>query len=463
MTTSLTEELRSLVAEPRDDGDTGGGPLDRLAALLEAKAVETRTTTLAPVGTETLTSMLENALEPRLGRLLMAAPAEERDEVAAIMLAAERALADVETTIADTGGVPGRGHSGAGQPQAADYFVFALPLEQMAYHVNRSPTLRLLAPELASLPQLALNMDWMTGIQFYLRLPFSAAPGHIVSLDSEWALTAIEQTQFWSDIDVPDGVAGVISVDISAWDRRGRFVRKEAFNCSDDEIAHEVWSQLKAMFGRGNEPVDLRDEMLWQGSALREDVNYHLDTSLIDQRDRKKQAAYEKARGLRFGTAAAGDNGTTSQPYVWGPQMRFNAEPLLINRVNTRALRPSARTGIRNMVLAADYVNTETDLACMEGANEAARRAVNAILDAAGSKHRHCALFKFSVASQIVEAVLGAPLAGLWSGGVDRARAAGSEIVSQLLSGFGKEIVARRQRRAIGQMTDQKNDDKRGD
>ena len=34
--------------------------------------------------------------------------------------------------------------------------------------------------------------------------------------------------------------------------------------------------------------------------------------------------------------------------------------------------------------LASDYVRTYTDLATMEGANEAARRAVNAILDAHG-------------------------------------------------------------------------------
>ena len=32
-----------------------------------------------------------------------------------------------------------------------------------------------------------------------------------------------------------------------------------------------------------------------------------------------------------------------------------------------------------------DYVRTYTDLACMEGANEAARRAINAILDREGS------------------------------------------------------------------------------
>ena len=45
-------------------------------------------------------------------------------------------------------------------------------------------------------------------------------------------------------------------------------------------------------------------------------------------------------------------------------------------------LRPEAATAIPNLFLASDYVRTHTDLATMEGANEAARRAVNAILDA---------------------------------------------------------------------------------
>ena len=36
-------------------------------------------------------------------------------------------------------------------------------------------------------------------------------------------------------------------------------------------------------------------------------------------------------------------------------------------------------------MLASDYVQTYTDLACMEAANEAARRAVNAILTKTGS------------------------------------------------------------------------------
>jgi hypothetical protein len=67
------------------------------------------------------------------------------------------------------------------------------------------------------------------------------------------------------------------------------------------------------------------------------------------------------------------------------PSRAVNLEPLLINTTGSLADRPHAYTEIPNLFLAADYVRTETDLACMEAANEAARRAVNALLDAAKS------------------------------------------------------------------------------
>ncbi len=55
--------------------------------------------------------------------------------------------------------------------------------------------------------------------------------------------------------------------------------------------------------------------------------------------------------------------------------------------------RPEAATGLPNLVLAADYVRTHTDLATMEGANEAARRAVNAILDRSESTQPRCSIW----------------------------------------------------------------------
>ena len=53
-------------------------------------------------------------------------------------------------------------------------------------------------------------------------------------------------------------------------------------------------------------------------------------------------------------------------------------------------------TDVDNLFLAADYVRTHTDLATMEGANEAARRAVNGILERSGSNEPRCPVWKLS-------------------------------------------------------------------
>jgi Flavin containing amine oxidoreductase len=65
----------------------------------------------------------------------------------------------------------------------------------------------------------------------------------------------------------------------------------------------------------------------------------------------------------------------------------------LINTAGSWHDRPDAVTAVENLFLASDYVRTHTDLATMEGANEAARRAVNGILDAAGSSEGRCGVW----------------------------------------------------------------------
>ena len=47
--------------------------------------------------------------------------------------------------------------------------------------------------------------------------------------------------------------------------------------------------------------------------------------------------------------------------------------------------RPGVRTRLPNLFLAGDFVQTDIDLATMEGANESGRKAANAILASAGS------------------------------------------------------------------------------
>jgi uncharacterized protein with NAD-binding domain and iron-sulfur cluster len=224
---------------------------------------------------------------------------------------------------------------------SADHYVAALPVEVMASLLT--PELCQAAPSLSHVGQ--LDTAWMNGIQFYLTEDVPLARGHQAYTDSPWALTAISQRQFWDDgpfdIGSDNGgvVQGVLSAIISDWETPGTVYDKTARECSREEIKTEVWNQLTTHLNRDAE-------------RLSEDILYDwvLDPAIVET-----------------------ENGMA------------NTEPLLINTVNSLRYRPRAVTDAPNLVLAADYVRTETDLATMESANEAARRAVRGILDRAGS------------------------------------------------------------------------------
>jgi 15-cis-phytoene desaturase len=222
----------------------------------------------------------------------------------------------------------------------------------------------------------------------------------------------VQQTQFWRKAGLPARTQGVLSVDISAWSVPGRFNQLEAYRCKPEEIADETWHQLKASLNRPGKPKILRDEMLLTGAVK---GSYALDENIVDRFDRKKQAAYEKSWSVQFGAQEiledVGKKGAAMEAaLLTGNRMAVNLEPLLINRKGYLKLRPDAQTAISNLFLAGDYLNTSTNLACMEGANESARRAVNAILDADGSTETRCRIFTpsdsdvLSVLSRFMEA-----------------------------------------------------------
>jgi uncharacterized protein with NAD-binding domain and iron-sulfur cluster len=230
----------------------------------------------------------------------------------------------------------------------ADFYVAALPVE--VFRLLAGPPLRALEPRLAALDRLATR--WMNGILFYLDRDVPLVHGHAIYIDSEWALTSISQAQFWREdlSGYGDGrVKGILSVDVSDWQMPGRRTGKVAARCSREEIRAEVWGQLTDHLNDGPEPVlDEQHVLAW-----------FLDPA------------------IQFPN----------------PTQATNLEPLLINTAGSWADRPDAATAIPNLLLAADYVRTNTDLATMEGANEAARRAVNAILGAAGRRDL-CQVFK---------------------------------------------------------------------
>jgi uncharacterized protein with NAD-binding domain and iron-sulfur cluster len=201
-----------------------------------------------------------------------------------------------------------------------------------------------------------LRTRWMNGIVYYLDRDLRGVRGHSIYIDSPWALTSISQPQFWTERFQPerlgDGRArGILSVDVSDWEAMGSGVRKQAMFCSREEIRDEVWHQLKESLDE-DATRDL-DEVEVLGSFL--------DPSIVHP----------------------------------NPTEATNLEPLLINTAGSWSDRPEAASErIDNLVLASDFVRTHTDLATMEGANEAARRAANAILERSGSREQACPVWK---------------------------------------------------------------------
>jgi uncharacterized protein with NAD-binding domain and iron-sulfur cluster len=237
-----------------------------------------------------------------------------------------------------------------GATATADYYVLAVPLD--AAQALISPEMGAVDPALERLRTGDVDsiLSWMVGIQYFLLEDVPLIRGHMFYPDSPWGLTTISQPQFWRDLGVfrrvyGDGeVGGLISVDVSDWDAPGAFNGKSAKLCSKAEVATEVWEQLKAALNTGiaGEEV-LRDDMLH---------SWHLDDDL--------------------------DYSAGAPP--------INSSRLLVHPPGSWDLRPEPASVIDNLVLASDYVRTTTNLASMEGANEAARAAVNTILARAGSQ-----------------------------------------------------------------------------
>ncbi|MEM8753944.1 MAG: FAD-dependent oxidoreductase, partial [Pseudomonadota bacterium] len=239
----------------------------------------------------------------------------------------------------------------------ADVYVAALPVERMAEIVEASPALPAADPKLGEIPGLAESVGMMYGVQFYLTRDVPIVEGHALYVDSPWALTSISEVQFWKEhFDISksdDGKArGLVSVCVSEWAAEGIDGAPPAEDSpSRAALVAQVWDQLKAALNHDGEEV-LKDEDL-HAWYLDEDVNF-----------------LPEAR-----------------------QVNRGREPLFINRTGDWRRRPDAATKIPNFFLASDYVRTYTDVACMEAANEAARRAVNAILTATGSKAEPCELW----------------------------------------------------------------------
>jgi 15-cis-phytoene desaturase len=228
-----------------------------------------------------------------------------------------------------------------GPPVEADFYIAALPVEVMAQLITND--LKRAAPSLANLDK--LQTRWMNGIQFFLSQDVPVVNGRR-SIWTRLGRSPLSRSgnsgRRWTSRNGKRcAVRGILSVDISEWQAPGVVYGKPAQECIAAEIQEEVWTQLK------------------------EHLNVGGTTTLVD----RNRLSWFLDPDIEFPN----------------PGTATNAEPLLINAAGSLQYRPEAQVELKNLFLASDYVRTYTDIACMEAANEAARRAVNCLLVAAGS------------------------------------------------------------------------------
>lgn len=198
-------------------------------------------------------------------------------------------------------------------------------------------------------------LQHLSGIQFYFADDVRFWRGHTQYLDSAWGLTSIAQPQFWSRERTPgDQYRSILSIDIGIFDRE--FEGRTAWECTAPELAERVWTQI-----RQHHEAAFRQKY-GPSAVFPTPVAYALDAQLeLEGRDGR---------------------------------IRWNHAPFLVNRTSQYETRPGRIATEKGesravshydviagrYVLAGTFMQTYTRLTSMEGANESARHAVNALL-----------------------------------------------------------------------------------
>lgn len=199
-------------------------------------------------------------------------------------------------------------------------------------------------------------LQHLSGIQYYFDQDVQFWRGHTQYLDSEWGLTSIAQPQFWSrPRGTSDYYLSLLSVDIGIFDRKyrpkdgGDPVR--VWDCTPDQIAKYAWEQI----------VDGHDDAFKQ--------RYGKDAKI------PTPIAYSLDANLRWQDGKLVGN---DSPFLVNQTGDYGKRPGRLDRTAKNVSRYEVIAGA--YVLAGTFMQTFTRLTSMEGANESARHAVNALL-----------------------------------------------------------------------------------
>jgi hypothetical protein len=220
----------------------------------------------------------------------------------------------------------------------------------------------------------------LTGIQFFFPSTVRLAEGYLYFLDAPWGLSAINSQQYWASPPAfwQDGFGAMLSVDIGNW-----YVRepglKSPSTCSREEIAHEVWRQIKNATEQHNAPLP---QSVDPGFKLPEPAWYQMDRSIrfeMDPVTRKERPVENRTPYL---IPIVGDWESRPGAEPWDPMVPSGSVPASESHPDVwQAPHGGYQVHFGKLVFAGTYLKTFTRMTTMESANESARHAVNAIID----------------------------------------------------------------------------------
>ncbi|MEZ5322797.1 MAG: NAD(P)-binding protein [Microthrixaceae bacterium] len=220
----------------------------------------------------------------------------------------------------------------------------------------------------------ALRFGWMTGMVFHLDRRVSLPAGHVLLLESEWALTLVDQSAHWDPALGIELDRSILSVDISDWDSPSRHGIPAKLADLDTVIA-EVWDQLcrhlPSLAGVPCPPRScvLVDRAITDPKAAAQAINALNATVDVGG----ERSGIPTPSGVGMPSTSPLRDRRRSVSGVLENLPLLNSDRLLINVAGTWSARPTAATSVENLFIAGDYVRTQVDFASMESADESAR------------------------------------------------------------------------------------------
>lgn len=216
-------------------------------------------------------------------------------------------------------------------------------------------------------------LQHLSGIQFYFDTSLGFWRGHTQYLDTPWGLTSVAQPQFWlRSRDPLDPFRSILSIDIGIWDKpyvaQGTTNKQIAWDCQFDRLAKFTWQQIKS-----HHEVAFR-EKYGPDAQLPRPIGYALDRD-IDQ------------------TKKTRSDDTDHTPFLVNRTARYTLRPGKLAPSSDQSSFPYYNVFGGQFVMCGTFMQTFTRLTSMEGANESARHAVNAVLKACGIPAEPCEIW----------------------------------------------------------------------